>query len=202
MLRSIFGRRKRKKDSPAGPPRDSSIRDARVGDVVSIVGLSLEYDDVYFFVERVHRYSSHGETWHEMVCSDGDNRVWVDWVDSYDLFVTATDNANPSGLSSAGLTEEVLIELDEENSIDNHIEVNGDVYHYKSSSEVLFYQDGRDPGQGFYAWDFIRDQGDRVMSVSKWEGRPFEVSFSEVISPDNITLYPGDRNRPGEYGVP
>ena len=200
MLRSIFGRKNRKKDSSAGPPRDYSIRDTRVGDVISIVGLNLEYDDVYFFVERVHRYSSHGETWQEMVCSDGNYRVWIDWVDGYDLFVTATDDPNPSGLSVVGLTEEVLVELDEENSIDNSIEVDGDIYHYKTSSEVIFYQDRQGSGQGFYAWDFIRDEGDRVMTVSKWEGRPFEVSFSEVIPPANITLYPGDRNRPGEQG--
>jgi hypothetical protein len=202
MLRSIFGRKGRKKDSSSGPPQDESIRDARVGDVLTIVGLNLEYDDLFFYVERVHRYSSHGETWHELVCSDGDNRVWVDWVEGYDLFITATDNPNPSGLDSVGLTEEALIELDEAHSIDNYIEVDGDVYHYKNSSEVFFYPDRRGSGQGFYSWDFIRDEGDRVMSVSKWEGRPFEVSFSEVISPDNITLYPGDRNRPGEYGVP
>ena len=198
MLRSIFGRKRRKKDPSSGPPRDESIRDARVGDVLTIVGLNLEYDDLFFYVERVHRYSSHGETWHELVCSDGDNRVWVDWIDGYDLFITATDNPIPSGLASVGLTEEVLIDLDEENSIDNSIEVDGDIYHYKNSSEALFYQDRSGPGQGFYTWDFIRDQGDRVMSVAKWEGRPFEVTFSEVVSPASITLYPGDRNRPGE----
>ena len=182
--------------------RSYSIRDAEVGDVVSVVGLKLEYDDSYFFVERVHRYASHGDTWHELVCSDGEHRIWVDWVDSYELFITATDNPSPSGLSSVGLTEEVLIELDEEHSIDNCIEVDGDVYHYKDSSEVFFHQDRSERGQGFYSWDFIHDQGDRAMSVAKWEGRPFEVTFSEVIPPDNITLYPGDRsNRPGEQGA-
>ena len=203
MLRSIFGRKKRKRDSSALPPRDDSIRDARVGDVVSIAGFRLEYEDVYFYVERVHRYSGHGETWHEVVCTDGHHQVWVDWVDGHDLFVTATDNPDPSGLASVGLTEETLIELDEENSIDNHIEVEGEVYRYRNSSETLFYQDGRGAGQGFYSWDFIREQGDRVMSVAKWEGRPFEVTFSEVIPPENITLYPGDRgsenrSRPSE----
>ena len=197
MLRSIFGRGKKRRRTSETARQDDSIRDARVGDVISIIGLNPEYDDVYFIIERVHRYSSHGETWHEMECVDGDNRVWIDWVDGYDLFITATDDPTPSGLSSTGITEDDLIELDEEHSIDNHIEIDGDVYYYKNSSEVSFFQDGRGPGQEYYFWEFTREQGDRVMSVHKWEGRPFEVVFSEVIPPELITLYKGEREDPG-----
>ena len=197
MLRSLFGkgkrRSKRKEQASSSAPQDDSIRAAKVGDVVSITGLALEYDDLYFFIERVHRYSSDADTWYELLCVDGDNRVWIDWTDGYDLFVTATDDPNPAGLSSIGLTEEELIELDEAHSIENYINVDGDNYYYRNSSEVLFYQDNRAPGEGFYQWDFIREQEDRVLAVSKWEGKPFEVAFSEVMSPDRITLYKGER---------
>ena len=124
---------------------------------------------------------------------DGDTRIWIDWTDGHDLFVTATDDPDPVGLGSIGLTEEQLISLDEENSIDNYIEVEGDQYDYRNSSEVTFYQDNRGEGQGFYLWDFIREDGDRVLSVTKWEGRPFEVAFSEVIASDSIKLYKGER---------
>ena len=199
MLRSIFGRgKKRRGRASGGLPQDDSIKAAIVGDVLSIVGLSLEYDDVYFFVERIHRYKSDADTWHEVVCADEDNRVWIDWTDGYDLFITATDNPNPSGLATIGLAEDELIELDEDHSIDNSIEVDGDRYYYRNSSEALFYQDSRGQGEGFYTWDFIREQGDRVLTVSKWEGKPFEVTFSEVISPDRITLYKSSREEPGK----
>ena len=193
MLRSLFGKKKRGGRSSASAPQDDSIRATRVGDVVSITGLALEYDDLYFFVEKIHRYTSDADTWYELLCVDGDNRVWIDWTDGYDLFVTATDDPSPSGLDSIGLTEEELIQLDEAHSIDNCINIEGENYHYRNSSEVLFYQDDRGQGEGFYLWDCIREQGDRVMAVSKWEGRPFEVVFSEVITPDRITLYKGDR---------
>ena len=196
MLRSLFGRKKRSGRTSASAPQDDSIRATRVGDVVSITGLVLEYDDLYFFVEKIHRYTSDADTWYELLCVDGDARVWIDWTDGYDLFVTATDDPSPSGLDSVGLTEEELIQLDEAHSIDNYVNIDGENYHYRNSSEVLFYQDNRGQGEGFYQWDFIREQGDRVMSVSKWEGRPFEVVFSEVISPDRITLYKGDRPDP------
>ena len=193
MVRSFFGRRKRKRGAGSGPAQDESIRVAKVGDVVSIQGLALEYDDLYFFVERIHRYSSDGDTWYELTCVDGDTHIWIDWTAGYDLFITATDDPDPTGLASIGLTEDQLIELDEENSIDNRIEVEGDLYYYKNSSEVMFYQDNRGRGKGFYHWDFIREDGDRALAVSKWEGRPFEVAFSEVIAPNRITLYKGER---------
>ncbi len=193
MLRSLFGRRKRKRGADAGPAQDETIRAARVGDVVSIQGLALAYDDVYFFVERLNRYTSDAETWYELTCVDGDTHIWIDWTDGYDLFVTATDDPDPTGLESIGLTEEQLIGLDEEHSIDNQIEVEGDQYFYKNSSEVMFYQDNRGRGKGFYLWDFIREDGERVLAVSKWEGRPFEVAFGKVIDSSRITLYKGER---------
>ena len=195
MLRSLFGKgRKRRGDKASGPAQDDSIRTAKVGDVLSIQGLELEYDDLYFFVEKIHRYSSDADTWYELTCVDGDTHIWIDWTDGYDLFVTATDDPDPVGLASIGLTEEQLIHLDEENSIDNYITVEGRRYSYRTSSEALYFKDNQGEGEGFYLWDFMAEDELRVLSVSKWEGMPFEAYFSEVISPDSISLYKGDRS--------
>ena len=118
MIRSIFGRGKKKNPAKVRN-RDESIRSAKSGDVITIKGLSLETDDIYFFVERIHRYTTGSDVWHELVCRDGDNQVWIDWIDGYDLLVTATSDFNARSLSSLGLDEEELITLDEENTIDN-----------------------------------------------------------------------------------
>ena len=194
MLRSLFGKGKKKGAGSAGnASQDDSIRAAKVGDVVSISGLRLEYDDLYFFIEKIDRYSSDNETWYELLCVDGENQVWLDWTDGYELTVTASDDPDPVGLGTIGTTEEELIHLDEEHSIDNYIEIDGDKYYYRNSAEVLFYQDGRGQGEGFYNWDLVNEDGGHVLSVSKWEGKPFEATFSEVISSDRIVLYKGDR---------
>ena len=197
MLRSLFGKGK-KKGASSPSSQDDNIRAAKVGDVVSISGLRLEYDDVYFFVEKINRYSSETETLYEALCVDGDNQVWSDWTGGYDLTVTATDDPDPVGLGSIGTTEEELIQLDEEHSIDNFIEIEGDKYYYRNSAEVTFYQDSRGQGEGFYNWDLVHEDGEHVLSVSKWEGKPFEATFSEVISPDRIVLYKGDRGDAGK----
>ena len=104
-----------------------------------------------------------------------------------------TPDEGPLGLSITGLSEDDLIQLDEEHSIDNFVEIEGDTYRYRTSSEVSFFQDCRGPGEASYHWDFITEGGDWTLSITKREGRPFEAVFSEVISPDLVTLYKGER---------
>ena len=192
MLRSLFGRGKKKRE-PVGPPVDESIRSARVGDVVTITGYSLEHDERLFYVERVHRYTSAADTWYELLCADGEERLWLDWTDGRELSLTVTPDTGPLGLTATGLTEDDLIQLDEEHSIDNYVTIEGDNYHYRNSAEVLFFRDNRGPGDAFYQWDFTKEEGDVTLTISKWEGRPFEVVFSDVIDPDSVTLYQGQR---------
>jgi len=199
LLRSIFGKGKKKGGKDSGiSAHDDSIRAAKVGDVVSIAGLRLEYDDLYFFIEKIDRYATNNETWYEALCVEGENQVWLDWSDGYELAITATDDPDPKGLGSIGTTEEELIQLDEEHSIDNYIEVDGEKYYYRNSAEVLFYQDNRGQGEGFYNWDLVQEDGEHVLSITKWEGKPFEATFSEVISSDRIVLYKGDRGDAGK----
>ena len=53
MIRSIFGRGKKKRLSQESRQNhDESIKAAKVGDVLTIKGLSLELDDLYFFIDR------------------------------------------------------------------------------------------------------------------------------------------------------
>ena len=192
MLRSIFGRGRNRRE-PVSPAPDDSIRAARVGDVLTINGYSVEYDERLFFIERIHRYSGPADTWHELFCVEGETNLWIDWTDGRELSVTIAEDTGPMGLTATGLTEEDLVHLDEEHSIDNYITIDGDNYYYRNSSEVLFFQDGKGTGDPFYQWDFIREQGDMALTITKWEGRPFEVVFSESISPESITLYQGER---------
>ena len=192
MLRSLFGRGRNRRE-PVAPAPDESIRSARVGDVLIISGYSVEYDDRLLFIERIHRYSSPSDTWYELLCVEDDARLWIDWTDGSELSVTVTEDTGPSGLTATGLTEDDLIQLDEEHSIDNYVTIDGDNYYYRNSAEVLFFQDNRGPGNAFYQWDFLREQGGLALTITKWEGRPFEVVFSEAIAPESITLYQGER---------
>jgi hypothetical protein len=191
MLRKLFGRKQRPQ-RPTSPPTDS-IRDVRLGDVLVIQGLSPEYADAFFFIEQMHRYEGPAGTSYEIVAADGDNKVWVEWSDEDGLFVTMSYNRRAWSLSSLGLTEDELIQLDEDHSFDNYITLEDQRYYYRHSFEAGYFKDNRGAGEDFYVWDFMAEDESRVLAISKWEGLPFEGHFSEVISPHSVTLYPGER---------
>ncbi len=197
MLRSLFGRGK--KDRP-GKPAITSIRDARVGDVVVVQGLAPEYDNAYFVVDQLHRYGGNGMVWFEAVMADASRRIWLEWADDgQDLFITATDNRRPVGLETLGLTEADLMKFDEQHSIDRSVTItmDGRRYFYRNSFEAFYFRDNRPAdGEGFYLWEFLSEDEERVLAITKFEGAPFEAHFSEIISPEGVTLYPGER--PGQ----
>ena len=194
MLRSLFGRGK-KRPAPTGYRAETSLRDARPGDVVTIKGWALDYEDSYFVVESVHRYGGSGMVWYELVVSDAEARIWLEWSeDGPSLFVTATDNRRPVGLEAIGLEDSALMEMDERRSIDRSIEFEGLRFMYRNSFEAFYFKDNRPTdGEGFYMWEFLAQDESRILAITKFEGTPFEAHFADIISEENIQLYPGER---------
>ena len=178
---------------------DNSIRAAQAGDVVVVQGLSLDYDDAYLVVEHVSRYAGNGNgiEWRELVAADARRRVWLEWSgDGDDLFVTVATERRPVGLDAIGLTEDDLTALDEEHSIDNGVVIEERRYSYRNSFEAFYYPGDRSgEGEGFYMWEFLANDGRDMLAITKFEGLPFEAHFSEIIDPDNVLLYPGERSQ-------
>ena len=186
MFRPLFGR---KKKPPASTSLGDSIKDAVVGDVFTITDLSIEYEDSYFIIEKLNRYTSAGGQWHELLGVDGDDRLWIYWSDQGGLSITVMSDERPIGLSSLGLDGEDLIRMDEEQSIDNNVTIDGARYYYTNSAEAFYYEDNTGNGEGFYVWDFASEDGTRVLSIDKWEGQPFQAYVNDIVSPDSITVY-------------
>ena len=194
MLRSLFGKGKRRSNPPSTRV-ETSIRDARVGDVLVVQGLALEYDDCFFVVEELHRYGGSGIIWYEVVAADAEDRIWLEWSeDETGLFVTATDDRRPVGLEAIGMQESDLMALDEQRSIDRSITIDGLRFMYRNSFEAFYFRDNRPTdGEGFYMWEFLAEDESRILAITKFEGIPFEAHFSDIVTPENIHLYPGER---------
>lgn len=175
---------------------DNSIRAAQVGDVVVVRGLSLDLDDAYLVIEQVHRCVGNGSEWREVVAADARRHVRLECSgEGPDLFVTVATNRWPVGLDSIGLTEDDLIALDEAHSIDNGVVIEERRYSYRNSFEAFHYPNDRDEeGEGFYVWEFVADDGRDMLAITKFEGIPFEAHFSEIIDPDDVLVYPGQRS--------
>jgi hypothetical protein len=93
------------------------------------------------------------------------------------------------GLASLGLTDDELMRMDQEQSIDNYIDYEGERYAYRNSYEAYLFNDNKGDGEGFYMWEFVRENREGLVSVVKWEGMPFEVYTSVVVSPDIVSVF-------------
>ena len=189
MFRSLFGKRKKRRPSDSASSPDETIMSVRVGDVVVISGFSPTLEDAYVITEKVNRYESPVGKWYDLVGSDGDRRMTIEWSDDNDLSIFVSMQEAPMGLSGIGLTEDELVRMDKEQSIDSYIDYEGERYFYGNSYEVLRFEDRGDEDEGFYLWEFFTRERERTISVVKWEGMPFEVYSSEALSPNRVSVY-------------
>ena len=82
--------------------------------------------------------------------------------------------------------------MDERQNTADFFEYEGKNWQYHFSKEVTLFRDGGTmDGSRFYAWEYLEQGGDRVMSVEKWEGEPFAVSIGKRLNPADITVYRG-----------
>ena len=88
------------------------------------------------------------------------------------------------GLSAVGLDYDTLVEWDEHKSLENCFEHDGYTYYYRNSYEVRYSED-----EGFWLWEFVREDEEGGVSVVKFEGQPFEVYVATYISPHVLTVY-------------
>ncbi len=190
MFRSLFGGKKGRRQSGSESARgDDSIRSARVGDVVVISGFSPSLEDAYVVTEKINRYESSFGKWYDLVGSDGDRPIAIEWSDDGGLTMFVTSQESAMALSAVGLTDDELVRMDEEQSLDNFLEYEGERYLYSNSYEVFRFEDDRDEGEGFYLWEFFTTGREKTIAVVKWEGMPFEAYASEALSPDLVSVF-------------
>ena len=189
MFRSLFGKGKKKRRQDSESSADETIASVRVGDVVVISGFSPTLEDAYVITEKVNRYESPVGKWYDLVGSDGDRRMTIEWSDGDDLSIFVSMQEAPTGLSGIGLTEDELVRIDMEQSIDSYIDHEDERYFYSNSYEVFRFENGGDEGEGFYLWEFFTRERQKTISVVKWEEMPFEVYTSEALSPHLVSVY-------------
>ena len=186
VFRSLFGGRKRK----PSPPEEDTLANAGVGDVVVVAGFAPSLEDAYFLIESRNRYEAATGDWYELVGVDGDRRVCIEFSgEEASLFISVSEYGAAMSLESLGLDEEELFEIDEQHSIDNFVDYEGERYYYTNSQEVFFFANDGGEEQGYYGWEFMSRDRKNMLAVVKWEGAPFEVYASEVVSPSIVSVY-------------
>lgn len=184
-----------KQDKDAGSaqdlldPHDATIEDAKVGDVVTILGFDPDIDGKELLVEKRNRYESGGAEWFELLGVLHGSQVWIDLEVDDALRITVTSPERMIELAQLKTTEEDLASMDDEESKDRFIEWNGRKYFYVKSCMVGYFKDCTGPGEGFYLWEFESEDKDSMLSIERWGGRDFNVYVSKIIDPDHVKLF-------------
>lgn len=186
ILRSLFQKTKK---STGTEPVDESVHAARPGDLFTVSGSLLEFEDSYFLVEKRNRYECESSEWHEVLGVDGHKRVWIEWPTPTSPTLTIRKDGRPMGLGQAGISKDAILQMDEEHSIDNTLIFEGATYHYENSAEAFFFNNGLGEGEGFWFWEFTSEEESKVLSVVKWDTVPFEVYASDLLPFDSVSVY-------------
>ncbi len=113
----------------------------------------------------------------------------LEWIDDDGLYVSLTRPGSTVRIQTLGLSEEDLARFDGEQSAANTIEHDGKTYHYETSHETGFFEDGRGDSEGFYLWSFDAEDGKSSIGIEKWEGEAFEAHVCPYVDPTDVTIY-------------
>ncbi len=178
-------------DSNAGVAGEAGdligIDEADIGSRVLVGGVGGR--DVEFVIDQRSRYEVDGENWFELSGRSGIGRIYVELVEEGSCVVDFGDAK--MGLEAVGLTEGDLVRMDEGNGEGEGLEYEGSVFAYEDSFECCYYENCRGGGERYYSWEFIEDDGGRVLWVEKYEGEGFEASVGYVLDASDFVVYRG-----------
>lgn len=192
LIVRIFSARKKPATATGFMEQDLSdldIKSARRGDQISIAGGGADYGDLDFTVDRTARYDGPAGNVHEVSGKYHGRRVYLESSDEDETEVCLTLASDAMSLQDLGLTEGDLARMDEEESRANSVTWQGQDWHFVLSGETWYYEDGDPEGEGFFAWTFQSPDQRRYITVTKWEGQPFDVNVSKVLDPDTVTVF-------------
>jgi len=165
------------------------VTDIQRGDVVTLNGGGDDYADLSFDVDRTNRYQSSGLEWFEHSGLYNGRRIFVEVVneDFVESFVDLAKNA--PALGDLGLGEDDLVRMDDSQDRSESCQFQGHTFRYHDSQEIGYFQDCAGDGEGYYSWEFREVDGERVITVEKWEGEPFEVRIARKVNPNDFEIF-------------
>ncbi len=179
----------RKQKSPkkeSDSPKALSIENVAPGGVFSVAGVGPDLRDIDFVVDAHHQYRQGGFKWHELECSAGNEKFWVEIEKDDELEISIT--LRKLKLSDLGVSKSELEKIDDNE--EGEIVFEGVRYEYEDSGKAQFLRNGQlEDAEEFYFWDFESDDEQHFVSVEKWSDGSFEASYSEPIKPSQISVF-------------
>lgn len=187
----------RKDPKPAAPVYQAPVEDlanlkvtdARAGDVLSIAGAGDRMTDLDFTVDRGTRLEAGARSWVELSGPYQERRVALRHGGDEEIEVFLHSSPTRVTLEDLGLSEQDLADLDERQNPADNFEYDDVFWNYRLSREVRAWRDNQPQPTGFYYWEFLTPDAQRLLGIRKAEGEPFTVTVYERVVPADITVY-------------
>lgn len=162
---------------------------ARKGDVISIQGGAADFSDLDFTVDRRGAFEYNGRRWVDLSGEFRGERVYLEVQPKPSTEVMGILDGRRRSLADLGIGEDRLIELDSKQDPNQTLDYDGCTWNYEYSREIGYFENETGAGQGFYRWLFRERNGDRLLSIEKWEGEPFDVRIARRLNTRDISVY-------------
>ena len=192
FLRKISG----KKEPPKAPlfnesPKTATLLNAEVNDVVELhLPNDSVSEDAFMLVTKVIRCDGGGNQWVEVLVEGDQRKIWLEYSEQNgEPFLTYNDAAiGPRAPESIGIEPDDLTILDEEQSTNNGLMIEGRRFTYLNSYECKRIDTADYRTSMAWVWDLHADDGEHTISVSKRRDAPYECFVSQVLDPHYAQL--------------
>jgi hypothetical protein len=167
------------------------VTDARLGDVLSVAGAAEDFSDVDFTVDRCDQYEAGSRRWTALSGMFRNRRVFLEIHNEETVLVLGNFDGRTITLDELGLSEADMAEIDSRQNPTDFVDFESKFWLYRFSREMGVFSEGRDTGQGFYAWQFQEQDGKRFMAVRKFAGEPFAGNIWIKVEPADVTVFRG-----------
>jgi hypothetical protein len=192
VLMNLFKKEPKPIPVPARPVEDLAnlkVTDARTGDVLSIAGAGDNMSDLDYTVDRGARLDAGSRTWVELSGPYLNRRVSLRVGGDEEVEVYLHSDPRKLTLEDLGLSEDDLAQMDERQNPADSFDFDNVTWMYRLSREVRAWRDNQPTPTGFYYWEYLTQDGKRLLGIRKSEGEPFTVTLYTWLNAADVTVY-------------
>lgn len=173
-------------------PEDAlHITNVDKGGIFKLTGVGKNSEELNLKVLAKHLYREGDYYWWELECDKGDGeKVWVEVEDDDETIVSIV--LEKLTLKDINVSKSRLEQIDDNES--GSINYKGRNFRYTESDEAIFYRFCDDKrAEKLYYWDF--QNGNNTVSIEKWSDNEFQVFYSQIMKPAQVTVYSNKTER-------
>lgn len=168
---------------------DAHPWNAQRGDVVSIRGAAEDFSDLDFTVDRRSAYESNNRRWVDLSGEFRGRRVYLEVMGKTQNDAMGILDGRKLALPDLQLTEQQLVDMDARQDANAFVTFESKRWYFDSSREIGYFENESPQGEGLYRWLFREQNGDRLISVEKWAGEPFEARIAKRLNTQDISVF-------------